>query len=90
LSVGEFQKTGMKHLNVRRCGGFLERGPQKQGLSNGDNHPIANAPALDLHQQKMTELADRVFCVYSEQARGRAAKAEAKMPEAQATLEAYS
>jgi DNA polymerase I len=47
------------------------------------------APALDTHLQKMTELADRVFCFYGEQARGRG-KAEARMPGAQKTLEAYS
>jgi hypothetical protein len=47
------------------------------------------SPALDPHLQKMDELADRVFCIYGEQARGRA-KAEAKMAGAQATLEAYS
>ena len=50
------------------------------------------APALDPHLQKMTELADRVFCIYGGQAapaKGRA-KAEARMPGAQATLEAYS
>ncbi len=46
------------------------------------------APALDPHLQKMTELADRVFCFYEEQSRGQ--KAEVKMPGAQATLEAYS
>jgi hypothetical protein len=38
----------------------------------------------------MTELADRVFCIYSEQAPAKGRKAEAKMPGAQATLEAYS
>ncbi len=41
------------------------------------------APALDPHLQKMTELADRVFC-FSE------GQAEPKMPGAQRTLEAYS
>jgi len=47
------------------------------------------APALDPHLKKLTELADRVFCIYSEPAKGR--KAEAKMPVAQSTLlEAYS
>ena len=40
--------------------------------------------------QKMTELADRVFCIYSEQAPAKGRKAEAKMTGAQATLEAYS
>ena len=36
-------------------------------------------------------LADRVFCIYSEQAPAKGRKAEAKMPpRAQATLEAYS
>ena len=39
---------------------------------------------LDAHLQKMTEL----FCIYGEQAKGW--KAEARMPRAQATLEAYS
>ena len=50
------------------------------------------SPALDPHLQKMTELADRVFCFYEmpkAPAKGRA-KAETKMPGAQATLEAYS
>ncbi|MBN1236659.1 MAG: hypothetical protein JW999_11545 [Methanotrichaceae archaeon] len=49
------------------------------------------APALDPHLQKLTELADRVFCIYSEPAaaKGRT-KAEAKMPGDQRTLEAYS
>jgi len=48
------------------------------------------APALDPHLQKMTELADRVFCIYGEQAPAKGRKAEARMPGAQATLEAYS
>ena len=50
------------------------------------------APALDPHLQKMTELADRVFCFYEmprAPTKGRA-KAEPKMPVAQKTLEAYS
>ncbi len=47
------------------------------------------APALDPHLQKMAELADRVFCFYEEQARGRA-KVQERMPGAQRTLEAYS
>jgi hypothetical protein len=48
------------------------------------------APALDPQLQKMTELADRVFCIYSEQALAKGRKAGAKMPGAQAALEAYS
>ena len=48
------------------------------------------APALDPHLQKMMELADRVFCIYSEQAPAKGRKAEAKMSGAQATLEVYS
>ena len=49
------------------------------------------APALDPHLQKITELDDRVFCIYSEQAPAKGRKAEAKMPPgAQRTLEAYS
>ena len=50
------------------------------------------APALDPHLEKMTELADRVFCFYEmpkATAKGRA-KADPKMSGAQATLEAYS
>ena len=47
------------------------------------------APALDPHMQKLTELADRVFCIYKEPA-GSCAKAGAKMPGDQRTLEAYS
>ena len=50
------------------------------------------SPSLDPHLEKMTELADRVFCFYEmpkAPAKGRA-KAESKMPGAQATLEAYS
>jgi len=49
------------------------------------------APALDPQLQKLTELADRVFCIYGEQApaKGRE-KAEAKAPGDQRTLEAYS
>ncbi|MFA6371177.1 MAG: hypothetical protein WCW68_00985 [Methanothrix sp.] len=46
------------------------------------------APARDPHLQKLTELADRVFCIYGEPAKGR--KAEARMPGDQRTLEAYS
>jgi hypothetical protein len=38
----------------------------------------------------MTELDDRVFCIYGEPAAAKGRKAEAKMPEAQKTLEAYS
>ncbi|MCX6677427.1 MAG: hypothetical protein NTU95_05720 [Methanothrix sp.] len=51
------------------------------------------APALDPHLQRMTDLADRVFCFYKgdrSPARGHA-KADPKMREgAQKTLEAYS
>jgi hypothetical protein len=39
----------------------------------------------------MTELADRVFCIYSELAPAKSRKAEAKMPPGeQRTLETYS
>lgn len=50
------------------------------------------SPALDPHLQKMTELADRVFCFYEMPrvpAKGRT-KAEPKMQGNQATLEAYT
>ncbi|MRR14672.1 hypothetical protein EG833_04445 [archaeon] len=50
------------------------------------------SPALDPHLEKMTPLADRVFCFYEmpkAPTKGRA-KAEQKMSKAQVTLEAYS
>jgi hypothetical protein len=50
------------------------------------------APALDPHLEKMTPLADRVFCFYempNAPARGKV-KTDQKMPKAQVTLEAYS
>ncbi len=50
------------------------------------------SPALDPHLEKMTELADRVFCFYEmpkAPARGKA-NAEAKMPGSQATFEVFS
>jgi DNA polymerase I len=49
---------------------------------------LLHASALDTYLQKLTELADRVFCIYNEPAKSR--KAEVKMPGAQRTLEAYS
>jgi hypothetical protein len=48
------------------------------------------SPALDPHLEKMTELADRVFCFYEMPKVKSRAKAEPKMPGNQATLEAYS
>jgi hypothetical protein len=48
------------------------------------------APTLDPHLEKMTELADRVFCFYEMPKVKSRAKAEPKMPGNQATLEAYS
>jgi hypothetical protein len=50
------------------------------------------SPALDPHLEKMTPLADRVFCFYempNAPAKSRA-KADSKMPKAQVTLEAYT
>jgi DNA polymerase I len=50
------------------------------------------SPALDLHLEKMTPLADRVFCFYEmpkAPARGKM-KSDLKMPGSQVTLEAYS
>jgi len=46
------------------------------------------APALDPHLQKMTELADRVFCIY--EGEKATVKGRVKVPGDQATLEAYS
>jgi hypothetical protein len=50
------------------------------------------SPSLDPHLEKMTELADRVFCFYEMPkvpARVKV-KTDQKMPKAQVTLEAYS
>jgi hypothetical protein len=38
--------------------------------------------------RSLTELADRVFCIYSEPAKGK--EAEARMPGVQRTLEGFS
>jgi DNA polymerase I len=48
------------------------------------------SPALDPHLQKMTELADRVFCFYEMPKVKSRAKSETKVPGDQVTLEAYS
>jgi hypothetical protein len=46
------------------------------------------APALDPHLQTMTDIADRVFCIY--EGEKVPVKGRAKIPGDQATLEAYS
>jgi len=70
-------------------GEMVEYLAQTLKQTSGEAAIRLHSPALDPHQQKMTdELADRVFCIYGDQAKGR--KAEAKMSGAQATLEAYS
>jgi hypothetical protein len=52
---------------------------------------ISRPLSLDPHLEKMTELADRVFCIYNEPARAKdQGKAEARMAGEQRTLEAYS
>jgi DNA polymerase I len=50
------------------------------------------SPALDPHLEKMTPLADRVFCFYEmpKPPAGGRMKADLKMPGSQATLEAYT
>jgi hypothetical protein len=53
-----------------------------------EHDPMLYSPALDPHLQKMTELADRVFCIY--EGEKAPVKGRAKMPGDQATLEAYS
>jgi hypothetical protein len=47
------------------------------------------APALDPHLQTITDMADRVFCIYEGRPRGRT-KANTRTQESQATLEAFS
>lgn len=44
------------------------------------------APALGPYLLKLTELADRVFCIYDEQAPAKGRKAEARVPGGQATV----
>jgi DNA polymerase I len=48
------------------------------------------APVIDRHMEKMTELADRVFCFYETPKTKNRKKAETETPGCQATLEAYS
>jgi hypothetical protein len=48
------------------------------------------APAVDPHLHRIAELADLVFCIHCELAPAKGRKAEARMPGAQRTLEAYS
>jgi len=55
----------------------------------GGAHPAIRTGARP-HLQKMTELADRGFFIYSEQAPAKDRKTEAKMPGARRTQEAYS
>lgn len=75
-------------LFYENAGEMVEyQGPQA-GLPGG-HHPALRAGAGP-HLQKLTELADRVFCIYSEQAPAKSRKAEVKKPGAQATLETYS
>jgi hypothetical protein len=53
-----------------------------------EHDPMLYSSSLDPHLQKITELADRVFCIY--EGEKTPAKGRAKMPGDQATLEAYS
>jgi hypothetical protein len=50
---------------------------------------LLNSLALDPHLEKMTDLADRMFCFYEGQTKERA-KSNLKMQGSQRTLEAYS
>jgi len=52
---------------------------------------LVYSPALDPHLEKMTPLADRVFCFYEMPKAPTKSRAKADpMPGSQATLEAYS
>jgi hypothetical protein len=55
----------------------------------GEATVLLYSPALDHHLEKMTELADRVFCFYEGQAKERV-KSNMKLQGAQRTLEAHS
>ena len=74
----------------RRALGLVQYLAQALKQTSREATVLLYAPALDPHLQKLTELADRVFCIYSEQAPAKGRKAEAKMPGDQRTLEAYS
>jgi hypothetical protein len=71
----------------REDGGVSGPGPQAD--LQGGHHPALRAGSGP-HLQKLTEMADRGFCIYNEQAPVKDRKAEAKMPGEQRTLEAYS
>jgi hypothetical protein len=71
------------------AGGMVEYPAQALKQTSRETTILLDAPALDPHLQKLTELADRVFCIYGERVKGDA-KAEARTPGAQKTLEAYS
>jgi hypothetical protein len=71
---------------------MLEYVAQHMRQTSREATVLLYAPALDPHLEKMTELADRVFCFYEmpkATAKSRT-KAEIKLPGSQATLEAYS
>gem|GEM_PF-5741914 len=60
------RSPGLQLKNLMRKRKNLVCGRKKPELQGG--HYSALTPALDPHLQKMTELADRAFCIYSEQA----------------------
>ncbi len=65
------------------------QGPRPSGRPPGRT-PSCSTRRRWTHLQKLTYLADRVFCIYCEQAPAKGRKAEEKMPIEQRTLEAYS
>jgi hypothetical protein len=70
------------------AGGMVEYLAQALKQTSREATILLYSPALDPHLQKMTELADRVFCIY--EGEKAPVKGRAKMPGDQATLEAYS
>jgi len=78
------------HILYDDAGHMVEYMAQALKQTSREATILLYSPALDPHLQKMTELADRVFRIYSEQAPAKSRKIEAKMPGDQRTLEAYS
>lgn len=72
------------------AGGMVEYVAQALKQTSREVTILLYSPSLDPHLEKMTELANRVFCFYEMPKVKSRAKVEPKVPGNQATLEAYS
>ena len=62
------------------------QGPRPSGKPPGRRPSCSTRRRATPHLQKLTELADRIFCIYSEQVRGRAAKKKIRIKQIIMTL----